>query len=76
MSNKYSLGLKPKGKKCLIDTRPDGRVLMKLGLKYVGFLRNVLIWPNIVTLVSFREHSNETSVCKKGGQIIDYVNHY
>ena len=39
-------------------------------------MRSVFIWLNIVTLVRFREYGNEILGCKKGGQFIDYVNHY
>jgi len=59
-----------------MDTKPDGRILIKLVLKYDGLVMSVFIWLNIVTLVSFRVHGNEISGCKKGGQCIDYVNHY
>jgi len=47
----------------------------KTCFKIRWFMRSVFIWLNIVTLVSFREHGNEISGCKKGGQFIDYVNH-
>jgi hypothetical protein len=54
----------------LIDTKPDGRILIKLVLNYDGFLRSVFIWLNIVILVSFREHGNEISGCKKANNLL------